>query len=215
MILTNLSKELSNRYDGINRSDEQELRIARSIARFSGIGLDKAASGLTVTLNIKNTGSAAKTICLFPGDLKDVDEIKKVVGKEVDGIAGTTIADVEVTSNQCIPYIQRFVARNPTSIISASLSVDNEAQLSHAIEFTQSSPFRSLGSQLVVPKSHQKSGDANTKLVEVPFVTTQLDDQTQMMVTVGAGRSMEITLFMGASANIAQGFAETADFLLA
>lgn len=210
-----LENYLSNNYDSPTRQDEMELRIAKSIAKYSGVTLDKAASGLTITLNIKNTGSAAKTICLFPGDLKDVDEIKKVVGKEVDGIAGTTIADVEVTSSQCIPYIQRFVARNPTSIISASLSVDNEAQLSHAIEFTQSSPFRSLGSQLVVPKSHQRSGDANTKLVDVPFVTTQLDDQTQMMVTIGAGRSMEITLYVGSMRNGAAGFAKTADTISA
>lgn len=210
-----LEKNLTDRYDGLTREESQEIRIARSVARFSGVSIDRAASGLTITLNIKNTGTSAKTICLFPGDLKDADEIKKVVGKEVAGIAGETITDIEVTSNQCIPYVQRFVSRNPTEIMSASLSVDNESQLSHTIEFTQSSPFRSLGSQLVVPKSHQKSGDANTKLVEVPFVTTQLDDQTQMMITIGAGRSMEITLFMGAMKNAAAGFAQTAQTISA
>lgn len=210
-----LEEDLTNRYDGLTREAEQDLRIARSVARFSGVSIDRAASGLTITLNVKNTGASAKTICLFPGDLKNADEIKKVVGKEVAGIAGETITDIEISSNQCIPYVQRFVSRNPTAIISASLSVDNEAQLSHAIEFTQSSPFRSLGSQLIVPKSHQKSGDANTKLVEVPFVTTQLDDQTQMMITIGAGRSMEITLFMGAMQNSAAGFAATAQTISA
>ena len=205
---------LSNKFDGgVSHYDGESLEAAyrqrrvQAEAFFDGSGIDATASDLSVTVTIKNTGTSAANVCLFPGDLISKDEIAKVVGRTCDGIAEVeTIADVSVECSTALRYVQRFVARNATRLKSIAYSVNNEAQLSQPIEFTQSSPFRTLGSQVIMPKSHQQASDSNTKLVNIPFSLTHLDDQTQMFVRVGAGRSVEMTIFIDAVQNWAKEF---------
>lgn len=193
----------------MSRMDEQDVRIARQVANFTGMSIDNTADNLSVGISLKNSGSSPITVCLFPGSLKSKEEILKVVGKQCDGIATDTIANLAVECTTSMSFLHRFLENNPTALVEMQLSVDNERQLSHPITLTQASPFRTLGSQNT-PKNKQRSGDANTKLVSIPFKTTQLDDQTQMFITVGAGRSVELTLFVGASFNRAASFARTA-----
>lgn len=194
----------------MTRMDEQDVRIARQVANFTGISIDNTADNLSVGISLKNSGSSPITVCLFPGSLESKEEILKVVGKQCDGIVTDIIANLAVECTTSMSFLHRFLENNPTALVEMQLSVDNESQLSHPITLTQASPFRTLGSQNITPKSKQRSGDANTKLVSIPFKTTQLDDQTQMFITIGAGRSVELTLFVGASFNRAASFARTA-----
>ena len=197
----------ASQYDGGTLEEAYIQRKTRAESYFAGIGVDKTASGMSVTVTLKNKGAAAKNICLFPGDLSSKEEINTVVGRTCDGIAGVeTITDVTVECTTGLRYFQNFVSKNPTKLRSIAYSVDNEAQLSQGIEFTQSSPFRTLGSQIVTPKSHQVANDANTKLVNIPFDLTHLDDQTQMFIRLGAGRSVELTIFIDAVLNKAKAY---------
>lgn len=203
---------ISDNYDGMGFDQEAKLRAERNLLRFSGSMIDESAAGLTVTIGLENTTAEVKDICLFPGDLVDVEMIAQVIGKTGVLMAGTAVqpSGVTVKSNTCLEYAQKFFAKNPTRITELQISVSDEAQLANAIEITQSSPFRRLGSQNLIPKSSQRAGDANTKLVNIPLKNFQLDDQTQMFIRLGGNQTAELTFFIGASRNDAYMLQESA-----
>jgi len=209
-----ITNRLSDRYDGLSFKSEGELRRTRALQRFAGSMIDESAAGLTFTIGLSNTG-ATKNICLFRGDVPaTVEAIKDVTGVGVDGVLSTdkdkAIADVTFTCNTNIDYLQAFLNNNPTRIPEIQVSVADEKQLARKIEITQSSPFRKLSSQVIIPKNTQRPSDANSKLVNIPLKNLQLDDQTQMLIEIGEGQSIEITYFVGASRNDAYMLSEAA-----
>ncbi|MDR2683955.1 MAG: hypothetical protein LBB53_01065 [Prevotellaceae bacterium] len=194
------SKTMSNRYDGYNFEEEKKLRKTLGLAKFSGSFFDTTEVALTKTVSFSNTAEVSKKIAIFPANMLSVAEIAVVAGMTVDGIAGSTITGITEVS-EGMQYAQRHYVRNPTRVTEIQVSVNNQAQLALPIEVKMVSPHRSLESIKIYPKQHQRASDSNVNLVSIPTNGLQIDDQTIWVVTVGAGKTIDLTFFVGASRN--------------
>ncbi len=214
-------EKFSNNYSGMNPQEEKALRRKKQAYRFDGqIVSPASASAESFAITLNNLGEQSKRIVLFPGDLENVAEVAAVAGFTADAIAahGTILLDADddpqvtcVCEN--LSYAQRFLARNPTRIMEIQFSADNKAQFDNPITMTKISPVESLGSKRIRPSQFQKPGDSNITLVSVPFDGMQLDDQSVLDIVVGAGRSITLTFFFGASRNDAKTLAQITSLL--
>jgi len=195
----------------------QEVEERRRKGGFSGFDgatfIDERNNGRNVHIALKNTSSDEKRIVLFAGDLLNVQEILKVAGLTVDAIAAEgnfltkTVGETTTTEVSCIAknlaYLQRYVTRNPSRISKLQLTVDDQDQLNKEITVTKISPFAGMGSESFLPMTYKAPGDNSEKMVVIDFKHLQVDDQTIMDVVIGAGRSLSLSIFFGASNNSA------------
>ena len=179
---------LSNRYDGLKSKTAAEL-------------FDTSDVGLTKTISISNNGDTTKRIVVFPGGLRNVEEVAKVIGATVDAIAkeGKT-GDVTVVC-EGLGFAQRHFVRNPTRVTQIQVSVNKAEQLSQPIELYKANPLRKTGSANIIPKLHQSASNGIATMVVVPTRGHQIDDQTCWIVSVAANCIVDLTFFMGACRN--------------
>ena len=213
-------RPLSNRADGLldgssiaqEQARKAQLRGISTFARVTGSGASpdqETATQSIFLIELSNTGAADKVIALHAGALATVGDIATLTGVTVDAIAvnGVVIpAAVSCTTkaNTLISHFQKYVNSNPTRIIRIKAESNEDDQMAEAIILKKISPVKSLGSQELFPSNYKRQSDLQTKLVIMDLVNgEQLDDQTVMYVNLLAGRTLSLTLFLGASINTA------------
>lgn len=180
---------------------------------FTGSGssfLDEGAGAQQFTVTITNKGTAAENqiLALFPGYFGTASDIKDGAGMAAAAIVtdGTVIstADKEVVctgSPKAIAEFQAFCKRNPTRFTGMKMLVDNAEQFEKPIYIKKLSPFKNLEDYSIVPSTYKESSQMDDKRCEIPLTDFQLDDQTTVVFTLLAGRSVTFTFFAGAIQN--------------
>lgn len=202
-------KNLENRamrnirnYEG-NRPGFQSLETGRN---YNGASAVQAFGGLSYTMTVKNVGTSAEdqTIALLPAYFAAAANIKDAAGAAVDAIIkeGTVIAtaDKVVTANgkpKSIDEFLLFIKNNPCRITGLKIKVDDNSQFAEDILFRKESPFRDLGFKTVSPSNYENSMQNNDKIVEIPLTDAQFDNQTSVVTTIKAGRTVTYTFFIG------------------
>ena len=179
---------LSDRFDGMKEKPQKGF-------------FDTSDVGLTKTISISNEGDTTKRIVVFPGGIRSIDELSKVIGASADLIAkeGKT-GDVIVVCDG-LAFAQRHFVRNPTRVSQIQVSVNDAKQLSQPIELYKANPLRKTGSVNLIPKLHQSASNGIATMVVVPTNGYQIDDQTCWIVSVAAKCTVDLTFFMGACRN--------------
>jgi ureidoglycolate hydrolase len=209
-----MGKEIiTDSYAGKTLKEEtQERRKKGGFSGFDGATfIDERNNGMNVHIALTNSSASDKRIALFAGDLENVQEILKVAGVSVDAIAvegaviTKTVDEVTTTEVECtadnLAYLQRYIRRNPSRISKMQLTADNHAQFNKKITVTKVCPFQGLGTQSFLPMTYKAPGDQSETMVVIDFKHLQVDDQTVMDVVIGAGRTLYVSIFFGASNN--------------
>ena len=162
------------------------------------------------------------TVAVFAGDLQSVDEIKNIAGESVDAIVahGTVLKN---TSNEpllvcdCpkLEYIRRYLQRNPTRIDAFQLTTDNELQFANTLKLVEYSPFGGPVSDSITPKTYLTPEQFNRTMVEISNIKHfSLDHAHVFIVTIGAGRTLDMTLMLGSSFDNAAALQDMAEALI-
>lgn len=164
------------------------------------------------SMTITNTGSSAvdRSIAILPAYFTDKSQIKNAVGSAVDGIiteglvCGTVVGNNNVQATgkpKSIDELLAFAKLNPFRVTGMKLKVDDTDQFSEDILIRKESPLQDLGFITKSPSAYENSLANNDKIVEIPLSDVQFDNQTSVITTIKAGRTMTITFFIGVIAN--------------
>lgn len=171
---------------------------------------DEANNDRQFSMTISNLGTAAedRVLALHSGYLTTLAEILDSSGTAAAAIVtdGTIISttDKVVTcsgSPRKIAHLKSFVNSNPTRFTGLKMLVNDSDQFEMPLCVRKLSPFSDLGYTMINPSIYKNSNQQNDKRVEIPLNDFQLDDQTVVVFTLKAGRSVTFTFFGGAIRN--------------
>lgn len=174
--------------------------------------VDESKNGIQYSLTVSNLDTAAEdqVLALHPGFLTLAAEITNAAGIACAAIVadGTIIATatkvVTCTGKpKPIKQLQAFVNRNPTRFTGLKMLVNNSDQFEEELYVKKLSPFKNMEDLTINPSAFKNSNQTDDKRVEIPLEDFQLDDQTTVVFTLKAGRSVTFTFFAGAIANSA------------
>ena len=172
--------------------------------------VDENKNGIQYSLTVNNLGASAedRVLALHPGYLTVASEITNAAGTAAAAIVtdGTIISTTDkvvtcVGKPKPIKQLQAFVNRNPTRFTGLKMLVNNSDQFEEEIYIKKLSPFKNMEDVTINPSSFKNSTQTDDKRVEIPLEDFQLDDQTVVVFTLKAGRSVTFTFFAGAIAN--------------
>ncbi len=178
---------------------------------YDGLAAQPIAPALgSFTMTIANVGTAAidQSIAILPAYFTTASQVKNASGsavaaiiKEGSVITTTNAVVTAVGKPKSIDEFLAFVKLNPVRITGMKISVDDPAQFNNDFLFRKESPLKDLGFVTKSPANYQNSMQNNNKIVEIPLTDAQFDNQTSVVTTIGAGRTMTITFFIGAIRN--------------
>ena len=165
---------------------------------------DESMMNSSVRVKLQNDCTTAKRIAVFPGGLTTIDQIAAVAGLQVDAIAreGEVMKDGDkavtcVCSN--LAFIQDEFAHSPQRINGIQLQTDNESQFFEPIVVTEFNAVRNFGADELKPSQYLDPANSNKTLVLINDLKHfQLDRNHVMIVTLAPGRSLDISLTLGA-----------------
>jgi hypothetical protein len=172
--------------------------------------IDENKNGVQYSITINNTGTSAedRILALHPGFLTLASEITNAAGTAcaaivTDGDIISTAGKVVSCSGKPKPIkqLQAFVNKNPTRFTGLKMLVNNSDQFEEELYVKKLSPFKNMEDMTISPSAFKNSNQTDDKRVEIPLEDFQLDDQTNVVFTLKAGRSVTFTLFAGAIAN--------------
>ncbi|MDP3914380.1 MAG: hypothetical protein Q8R96_11675 [Bacteroidota bacterium] len=201
-------------YEGDKRSGGYVGQYDLGLSFMGGASsfVDESKNGIQYSMNIANLGIAAvdRVLALHPGSMTIPDEITNAAGVAAAAIVtdGTIIATVDAVvvcsgKPKPIKQLQAFVNRNPTRFTGLKMLVNNSDQFEEELYVKKLSPFKNMEDQTINPSAFKNSNQTDDKRVEIPLEDFQLDDQTVVVFTLKAGRSVTFTFFAGAIANSA------------
>jgi len=114
-----------------------------------------------------------------------------------------------------IDALLAYVKANPSRLRAIKIKADNESQLDYPIVYRQINPFTGYIDQKRIPAQYQRSGDNNTKVIELTDINWILGADNLLLTTIGAGRTVVISLVFGASLDTEKGLQKKADEAMA
>lgn len=210
----NINKQnLSDRFNG-NESVSLKKRIRTSRANGQGVGvadfIDESNLGEPVQISLKNEDTVSHTVAVFAGSLTSVADIAAVAGEQVDAIVadGDFLKNGDTVLMKCdcpkLAFIQDHFKRNPTIVDAMQLGTDNAAQFGQKIKHARFSPIKGNGYDEISPRTYLTQGQLDRTMVEIKNKPLILDDKHLFIVTVAAGRQLDMTLMLGASLDVAE-----------
>ena len=183
--------------------------------------IDESKSGKPVQIGLQNLDKVSHTVAIFAGDLHSVDEIKNIAGESVDAIVshGEFLKNGETPLLVCdcpkLEYIRRYLQRNPTRIDAFQLTTDNELQFANTLKLVEYSPFGGPVSDSITPKTYLTPEQFNRTMVEISNIKHfSLDHAHVFIVTIGAGRTLDMTLMLGSGFDSAAALQDMAEALI-
>ena len=183
--------------------------------------IDESKAGKPVQISLQNLDTKSHTVALFAGDLLNVAEIKEIAGETVDAIVthGEFLKDGNTPLMVCdcpkLEYIRRYIQRNPTRIDAFQLTTDNELQFANQMKLVEFSPFEGPISSTITPKTYLTPQQFNRTMVEIANIKHfPLGHDHVFMLTVGAGRTLDITMMLGAIFDASAGLQNMAEALV-
>lgn len=210
-----MKHSISDRFNGaIGSLRSKANKVASRATGESAMALifDESMMNSSVRVKLQNNCTTAKRIAVFPGGLTTIDQIAAVAGLQVDAIAvegtvltvneGTTEAPVNKNVTCVCPnlaFIQDEFAHAPQRINGIQLQTDNESQFFEPIVVTEFNAVRNFGADELKPSQYLDPANSNKTLVLINDLKHfQLDRNHVMVVTLAPGRSLDISLTLGA-----------------
>ena len=216
---------LSDRFTGKEKVSLKNR--ARRVSKATGDAfnmaclIDESKSGKPVQIGLQNLDKVSHTVAIFAGDLHSVDEIKNIAGESVDAIVshGEFLKNGETPLLVCdcpkLEYIRRYLQRNPTRIDAFQLTTDNELQFANTLKLVEYSPFGGPVSDSITPKPYLTPEQFNRTMVEISNIKHfSLDHAHVFIVTIGAGRTLDMTLMLGSGFDSAAALQDMAEALI-
>ena len=198
-----MKHSISDRFNGAAASLRSKAhRMAARATGESALAMifDESMLNASVRIKLSNGGATSKRIAVFPGALTTPEAIAKVTGLQVDAIAkeGEVTTDVTCVGPN-LAFIQDEFAHNPQRISGIQLQTDNEAQFFEPIEVAEYNATRNFGADEIKPSQYLDPANSNKTLVLINDLKHfQLDRNHIMVVTLAPGRSLDISLTLGA-----------------
>ncbi len=210
----NINKQnLSDRFNG-NESVSLKKRIRTIRANGQTVGaadfIDESNLGEPVQISLKNNDTVSHTVAVFAGALSSVEDIAAVAGEQVDAIVadGEFLKQSDKVLMTCdcpkLAFIQAHFTRNPTIVDAMQLGTDNASQFGQKIKHARFSPIKGNGYEEISPRTYLTQGQLDRTMVEIKNKPLILDDKHLFIVTVAAGRQLDLTLMLGASLDAAE-----------
>ena len=202
-----MKHSISDRFNGaIGSLRSKAQKVASRATGESAMALifDESMMNSSVRVKLQNDCTTAKRIAVFPGGLTTIDQIAAVAGLQVDAIAREgevmTDGDKAVTCVcQNLAFIQDEFAHSPQRINGIQLQTDNESQFFEPIVVTEFNATRNFGADELKPSQYLDPANSNKTLVLINDLKHfQLDRNHVMVVTLAPGRSLDISLTLGA-----------------
>ena len=153
--------------------------------------------GKIFSFNIVNSGSSAIKVALAPGNFATGSsylDSSNIIAE------GTVATDLTCSGTpEKIDALLAYVKANPSRLRAIKIKADNESQLDLPIIYRNVNPFKGYADEKRIPAQYQRSGDNNTKVIELTDIDWILGADNILMTTIGAGRSVVISLIFGAS----------------
>ena len=216
---------LSDRFTGKEKVSLKNR--ARRVSKATGDAfnmaclIDESKSGKPVQIGLQNLDKVSHTVAIFAGDLHSVNEIKNIAGESVDAIVshGEFLKNGETPLLVCdcpkLEYIRRYLQRNPTRIDAFQLTTDNELQFANTLKLVEYSPFGGPVSDSITPKTYLTPEQFNRTMVEISNIKHfSLDHAHVFIVTIGAGRTLDMTLMLGSGFDSAAALQDMAEALI-
>ena len=169
--------------------------------------------GKIFSFNIVNAGLSAIKVALAPGNFATGSsylDSSNIIAE------GTVATDLTCSGTpEKIDALLAYVKANPSRLRAIKIKADNESQLDYPIIFRQINPFTGYVDQKRIPAQYQRSGDNNTKVIELTDINWILGADNILLTTIGAGRSVVISLVFGASLDTEKGLQKKADEAMA
>jgi len=211
---------------GVNRHNVQRIvKTKAEGSNYIGVGdnlLDFGAAqsflkedncGKIFSFNIVNSGQSAIKVALAPGNFATGSsylDSSNIIAE------GTVATDLSCSGTpEKIDALLAYVKANPSRLRAIKIKADNESQLDFPIIFRQINPFTGYVDQKRIPAQYQRSGDNNTKVIELTDINWILGADNILLTTIGAGRSVVISLVFGASLDTEKGLQKKADEAMA
>lgn len=208
---------------GVNRSNVQRIvKTKAEGSNYIGAGdnlLDFGAEksfmkedgcGKIFSINIANQSSSDDIkVALFAGNFSVGDECLDESTPIADGTVATSL-----TCNgtpEPISTLASYLKANPTRLRAIKIKADNESQLDFPIVYRHINPFHGKVDQKRIPAQYQRSGDNNTKVIELTDINWMLGANNILLTTIGKSRSVVISLVFGASLDTEMGLMKKAD----
>lgn len=193
-------QEINDQMDDLSNYDGDDANtytgFGDDLVDFGGNGVDFAneiGTDRVYSMTITNTTGATQTVILCPSY---VPSNAAAVIRD-----GVIIANLSaVGAPKTIANFLGFIAQNPTSVVAFRVSTDNTQMLYQTITLTRKSPFRDLESEYIPLGSFTTEFATNDKMVTVrrPF---QMDNQTELSVTIPTATNVTFTFYCGAVLN--------------
>ena len=202
-----MKHSISDRFNGaIGSLRAKAHKVASRATGESAMALifDESMMNSSVRVKLQNDCTTAKRIAVFPGGLTTIDQIAAVAGLQVDAIAreGEVMKDGDKAVTCVCPnlaFIQDEFAHSPQRINGIQLQTDNESQFFEPIVVTEFNAARNFGADELKPSQYLDPANSNKTLVLINDLKHfQLDRNHVMVVTLAPGRSLDISLTLGA-----------------
>ena len=204
------ARAMNNIHNYQGQTDPNGYETGRNFAGVQARAI--APSPTSFTLTIVNTGVSSKdrSIALLPAYFKTKAQVKNASGVAVDAllceglVVGTVVGNdalVATGKPKSIDEFLAFVSANACRITGIKIKADDTAQFSEDILLRKESPFKDLGFITKSPSNYENSMANNDKIVEIPLSDAQFDNQTSVITTIKAGRTVTYTFFVGAISN--------------
>lgn len=202
-----MKHSISDRFNGaIGSLRAKAHKMASRATGESAMALifDESMMNSSVRVKLQNDCTTAKRIAVFPGGLTTIDQIAAVAGLQVDAIAreGEVMKDGDKAVTCVCPnlaFIQDEFAHSPQRINGIQLQTDNESQFFEPIVVTEFNATRNFGADELKPSQYLDPANSNKTLVLINDLKHfQLDRNHVMVVTLAPGRSLDISLTLGA-----------------
>ena len=202
-----MKHSISDRFNGaIGSLRSKAHKVASRATGESAMALifDESMMNSSVRVKLQNNFTTAKRIAVFPGGLTTIDQIAAVAGLQVDAIAreGEVIKEGDNAVTCVCPnlaFIQDEFAHSPQRVNGIQLQTDNESQFFEPIVVTEFNAVRNFGADELKPSQYLDPANSNKTLVLINDLKHfQLDRNHVMVVTLAPGRSLDISLTLGA-----------------
>ena len=211
---------------GVNRNNVQRIVKAKAEgSNYIGVGdnlldfgsansfLKEDNCGKIFSFNITNGGQSAIKVALSAGGFaagSSYLDSSNIIAE------GTVATDLTCSGTpEKIDALLAYVKANPSRLRAIKIKADNESQLDFPIVYRQINPFTGYIDQKRIPAQYQRSGDNNTKVIELTDINWILGADNMWLTTIGAGRTVVISLVFGASLDTEKGLQKKADEAMA
>jgi hypothetical protein len=207
-------------FDGNSRSIASELqngvvfgfKIANSTGSTKVLALSAASFNVIGVASVTDTvdGSTGTHLHTVTNTIsyKSATEIS-AAGITCDYVLddGTLEANLTVTALKSAFTVRRFmnfIRRNPQRVPEIVISADNKSAFEEIMTIARVSPYRTFGENNIQLSDFFSPDQFQSTKIIVPTPELQLDDQTVVLLPVANGRTLTITLKIGANKNSAR-----------